>query len=79
MLARRHAVMVASAAIPSWSARRHRRHRAAGRAVVALDVLDAARTPPPSCPGRGTVIQAPAELAARCLRAYLAAKARGRV
>lgn len=84
MLARRHVVLVVSAADPALE-------RAAlaspstvleaASALVALDVLEArARAAATLTRAGATVIDAPAsELADRCLRAYLEAKARARL
>ena len=84
MLARRHAVVVASARDAELEARAQAQastdlQRAV--AVVARDVLGARRAAAALLSRAGaTVLQAPApQLGARCLRAYLEAKSRGRV
>jgi uncharacterized protein (DUF58 family) len=84
MLARRHAVLVASARDAELEARARAPtstdlQRAV--AVVAQDVLDARRRAAALLIRAGaTVLQAPAsQLGARCLRAYLEAKSRGRM
>jgi uncharacterized protein (DUF58 family) len=84
MLARRHAVVVASPSDPALEAALAGPGSTAfdaARRLVALDVLDARAAAAAKLRRSGAiVIEAPAgELADRCLRAYLEAKARARL
>jgi uncharacterized protein (DUF58 family) len=84
MLARRHAVLVVSAADPALGGAvilAPETALEAARSLVALDVLAARAAAAARLRRAGaTVIQAPAtELPERCLRAYLEAKARARL
>lgn len=86
MLARRHAVLVASASDPALERAAFAPEPSgnaldAARTLVALDVLDARTAAAATLRRTGaTVIDAPAgQLAERCLRAYLEAKARARL
>jgi uncharacterized protein (DUF58 family) len=86
MLARRHAVLVASSSDPALERAAFAPEPSgnaldAARTLVALDVLDARTAAAATLRRTGaTVIDAPAgQLAERCLRAYLEAKARARL